>query len=46
MGDNTITADRRIVDSLIGRKATITPLEEKQPAGERMIVGRNTTLEL
>jgi glucose-1-phosphate thymidylyltransferase len=46
MGENMITTDRRIVDSLIGRQATITPVEEKQPAGERIIVGQNTTLEL
>ncbi len=46
IGENTITADRRIVDSLIGRKATIMPVGEKRPTGDRMIVGRNTKLEL
>jgi glucose-1-phosphate thymidylyltransferase len=46
MGDNTITADRRIIDSLIGRKATIIPVGEQQPTGDRMVLGRNTTLEL
>jgi glucose-1-phosphate thymidylyltransferase len=46
VGDNEITADRTIVDSLIGRQATITSSENKQPDGDRMVVGRNSTLEL
>ncbi|WP_367176601.1 glucose-1-phosphate thymidylyltransferase [Haloarcula rubripromontorii] len=46
MGDNEITADRTIVDSLIGRQAAITSSEDKQPTGDRMVIGRNSTLEL
>jgi glucose-1-phosphate thymidylyltransferase len=46
MGDNEITADRTIIDSLIGRQATITSNANKQPNGDRMVVGRNSTLEL
>ncbi|MFB6185422.1 MAG: glucose-1-phosphate thymidylyltransferase, partial [Halobacteriaceae archaeon] len=46
MGQNTITADRIIVDSLIGRQATITSNAGKQPDGDRMVIGRNSTLEL
>ncbi|NLV08390.1 glucose-1-phosphate thymidylyltransferase [Halomicrobium sp. HM KBTZ05] len=46
MGDNEISAERTIVDSLVGRQATITSSDEKQPAGDRMVVGRNSTLEL
>lgn len=46
MGQNTITANRKIVDSLIGRRATVTSSPDEQPAGGRMVVGRNSTLEL
>jgi len=46
MGDNDITADRTIIDSLVGRQATITSNANKQPEGDRMVVGRNATLEL
>jgi len=46
MGDNEITADRTVIDSLIGRQATITSNANKQPNGDRMVVGRNSTLEL
>jgi glucose-1-phosphate thymidylyltransferase len=46
IGENDITADRTIVDSLIGREATVTSSKEQQPAGDRMVIGRNATLEL
>lgn len=46
IGENEITANRTIVDSLIGRKATITSSENEQPGGDKMIIGRNSTLEL
>lgn len=46
MGDNEITADRTIVDSLIGRKATITSSVSTQSMGDKMVIGRNSMLEL
>jgi glucose-1-phosphate thymidylyltransferase len=46
IGDATVTADRTIVDSLIGRNTTITSSSSRKPAGDRMVVGRNTSLEL
>lgn len=46
MGQNTITADRKIVDSLVGRRATVTSEPDERPAGSRMVVGRNSTLTL
>jgi glucose-1-phosphate thymidylyltransferase len=46
VGESEISAERTIVDSLIGRKATITANHDKKPDGERLIVGQNSSLEL
>lgn len=46
VGDSEISANRTIVDSIIGRKATITANQEKKPDGERLIIGENSSLEL
>lgn len=46
IGENTITADRTIVDSLLGREASVTTNEDKQPAGDRLVIGQNSSLEL
>jgi glucose-1-phosphate thymidylyltransferase len=46
VGESEISAERTIVDSLIGRKATITTNREKKPEGERLVVGQNSSLEL
>lgn len=46
VGDSEISADRTLVDSLIGRKVTIATSQENKPAGERLIVGQNSSLEL
>jgi len=46
IGDNLITADRKIVDSLIGREASITTNKDKQPTGDRLVIGQNSALEL
>lgn len=46
IGANEITADRTIVDSLIGREASITSNAGKHPEGDRLVIGRNSTLEL
>ncbi|SEP14622.1 glucose-1-phosphate thymidylyltransferase [Halorientalis persicus] len=46
VGESEISADRTIVDSLIGRKATITTNQDKKPDGERLVVGQNSSLEL
>jgi len=45
MGHNEIKTDRKIVDSLVGREACVKSSDSK-PEGERMTVGRNSTLEL
>ncbi|MBB6647968.1 glucose-1-phosphate thymidylyltransferase [Halobellus ruber] len=46
VGESEISAERTIVDSLIGRKATITANHKKKPDGERLIIGQNSSLEL
>jgi glucose-1-phosphate thymidylyltransferase len=46
VGESEISAERRIIDSLIGRKASITSSEGKRPEGDRMVVGQNSTLQL
>jgi len=46
IGDATITADRRIVDSLIGRNVDVTSKTGRKPDGEQLVVGQNSTLEL
>ncbi|MBX0348743.1 MULTISPECIES: glucose-1-phosphate thymidylyltransferase [Haloarcula] len=46
IGDNKITANRTIVDSLIGRHATLINNENKKPKGDRLVVGQNSSLEL
>ncbi|WP_256558723.1 glucose-1-phosphate thymidylyltransferase [Natronomonas marina] len=46
IGENTITADRTIVDSLLGREASVTTNKDKQPAGDRLVIGQNSSLEL
>jgi glucose-1-phosphate thymidylyltransferase len=46
MGENEIAADRTIVDSLIGRKATVVSGASSKPEGDRMVVGRNSSLQL
>jgi len=46
IGESTIHCDRRIVDSVIGRHATVRTNTDKQPTGERLVIGRNSSLEL
>jgi len=46
IGKNKIIADRTIVDSLIGRKASVTTNKDSQPDGNRLVVGQNSSLEL
>jgi len=46
IGESTIRCDRRIVDSVIGRRSTITRNTDKRPEGERLVIGRNSSLEL
>jgi len=41
-----ISCPKRIVDGLIGRGATVVSAQETLPAGHRMIVGDNSTVEL
>lgn len=44
LGNNTITANRTIIDSLIGAEASIT-VSDRQPDGDRLIVGETSSLE-
>jgi len=46
VGGNELTADQKIVDSLIGRDAAITPGDGYRPEGSRFVIGENSTLEL
>jgi glucose-1-phosphate thymidylyltransferase len=46
VGESEISAERTIVESLIGRRATITANHDKQPEGERLVIGQNSSLEL
>jgi glucose-1-phosphate thymidylyltransferase len=46
VGDSRITANRRIVDSLIGRAANIVSRDDRQPEGDRLVIGKNSSLEL
>lgn len=45
-GENEITSDRTIIDSLIGREVTITSSDGRRPSGDRFVVGRNSSFEL
>jgi len=46
VGDSEISAERTIVDSLIGRSAEILSDTDKKPEGERLVIGRNSSLNL
>ena len=46
IGESTISCDRTIVDSVIGRHASIQTNDETKPSGERLIIGQNSSLEL
>lgn len=46
VGESTITCDRAIVDSLLGRGAIVTSDGGRKPAGARLVVGENSTLDL
>jgi len=46
MGDNEITTNRTIVDSLIGREATVTKSHDRHPDGDRFVIGRNSSVDL
>ena len=46
IGDSTITASGRIVDSLLGRSANVESAEELLPEGRRLVVGENSQLKL
>jgi glucose-1-phosphate thymidylyltransferase len=46
VGESTITADERFVDSLVGRGATVGSADGRLPAGNRLVVGENSRLEL
>lgn len=44
--DADINTDKRIVDSLIGKNALITPVHETLPNGHKLIIGDNSQVEL
>lgn len=46
IGDSTITASGRIVDSLLGRSANVGSADELLPEGRRLVVGENSQLKL
>lgn len=46
IGNATITADGKIIDSLIGRGATIGSAEDLLPEGRRLVVGEHSRLNL
>lgn len=46
IGDSTITADGRIMDSLLGRNANIESAHSLLPEGRRLVVGENSQLKL
>jgi glucose-1-phosphate thymidylyltransferase len=46
VGESEITASRCIIDSLIGRKASMVSSDGKRPEGDRMVIGQNSRLEL
>jgi glucose-1-phosphate thymidylyltransferase len=46
IGDSTITASGRIVDSLLGRNVNVESADGLLPEGRRLVVGENSQLEL
>ena len=46
IGDSEITANGRIVDSLLGRNANVESADELLPEGRRLVVGENSQLKL
>jgi glucose-1-phosphate thymidylyltransferase len=46
IGDSTLTASGRIVDSLLGRNANVESAEKLLPEGRRLVVGENSQLKL
>jgi len=46
IGDSTISASGRIVDSLLGRNADVESAENLLPEGRRLVVGENSQLKL
>jgi glucose-1-phosphate thymidylyltransferase len=46
IGDSEITANGRIVDSLLGRNANVESADELLPEGRRLVIGENSQLKL
>nr|WP_236035548.1 hypothetical protein [Halomicroarcula rubra] len=46
IGDSELTANGRIVDSLLGRNANVRSADELLPEGRRLVVGENSQLKL
>jgi glucose-1-phosphate thymidylyltransferase len=46
IGESTINCDRTIMDSVVGRHATIEAAESEKPNGDRLVVGQNSSLKL
>jgi len=46
IGNSEITANGRIVDSLLGRNANVESADELLPVGRRLVVGENSQLKL
>ena len=46
VGESTIEAEERFVDSLVGRGATVGSADGRLPSGNRLVVGEHSRLEL
>lgn len=46
VGESTLTAEGRIVDSLLGRGAMVESAQDLLPEGRRLVVGENSQLKL
>lgn len=46
IGNSTITASGRVVDSLLGQNANVKSADDLLPEGRRLVVGENSQLKL
>jgi len=46
VGESTVATAERFVDSLVGRGATVESADGRLPAGNRLVIGENSRLEL
>jgi len=46
VGDSELSCERTITDSIIGRSASLVTGTDRKPAGDRLVIGQNSRLEL